>query len=99
MYGTVMIGKMAQGVTEHDWDAAMKEWLERHVDGFVDEQVMVADDGRFVSTVRFRDREAYEALSDAPEQDAFYATRMRPLLEGDPQWIDGEWVRDYSASH
>ncbi len=96
MYGTVMIAKMAQGVTLQDFDVMSKEWLDRHVDGFVDEQVMLADDGRVVTAVRFRDKDAYLALAEAPEQDAFYATRIQPLLEGDPQWIDGEWVASYT---
>ena len=98
MYGTVMIGTMAAGTTVEDFDGVMKEWLARDVDGFVDEQMMLCDDGRtVVMSVRFRDKAAYQALADDPGQDEFYSTRIAPVLEGDPQWHDGEWAREYHA--
>ena len=98
MYGTVMIGTMATGASLDDYDLAAKEWLERRADGFVDEQVMLGDDGKtVVMVVRFRDKAAYLALADSPEQDEWWTTTLKPLLAGDPQWYDGEWVRSYTA--
>jgi hypothetical protein len=98
MYGTVMIGTMAEGATLHDYDLMSKEWLTRQVDGFVDENLMLAEDGRtLVAAVRFRDREAYQALADSPDQDEFYQAKIAPLLEGEPRWIDGEWVATYTG--
>ncbi|HVF20760.1 MAG TPA: hypothetical protein VNA14_11010 [Mycobacteriales bacterium] len=98
MYGTVMTGRLADGMTIDDYDVVAKDWLAREVDGFVDEYVMLGEDGRSVLVaVRFRDRAAYQALADDPLQDEFYQSRIRPLLAADPQWTDGEWVGEYSA--
>jgi hypothetical protein len=97
MYGTVMIGKLADGATMQDYDVVAKEWLTRHVDGFVDENVLLGDDGTtVVIAVRFRDKQAYLTLADSPQQDQFYAGKMRPLLAADPKWYDGEWVGSYA---
>lgn len=95
MYGTVMIGRLAPGATLDDYDLVSKEWLERRVDGFVDEMVMRADDGRVVTVVRFRDQASYQALADSGEQDEFYQAKVMPLLDGEPEWVDGEWVATY----
>jgi hypothetical protein len=98
MYGTVMVGTLAEGTTIEDLDGVMKEWLDRRVDGFVDERVLLGDDGRsVVMAVRFRDRPAYVALADDPEQDAFYTQKIAPLMAGEVQWFDGEWAREYSS--
>ncbi|MGB8651353.1 MAG: hypothetical protein WCD35_11890 [Mycobacteriales bacterium] len=98
MYGTVMIGTLAEGISVDDYDLVAKEWLTREVEGFVDERVLLSDDGStVVVAVRFTDRDAYQALADAPEQDEFYSARIQPLLAGEPQWIDGDWVRSYTG--
>lgn len=98
MYGTVMVGTLADGVTLDDYDVAAKQWLQRKVDGFVDEFVMHGDsDDRIVMAVRFRDKAAYDHLADDPGQDEFYAAKLRPLLAAEPQWIDGEWIAEYHA--
>jgi hypothetical protein len=91
MYGTVMIGRSSASVD--DWRSMMDEWRRDIGDaaGFVDERVLVGDDGRIVMVVRFRDEAAYKALSDDPAQDAWWSERIAPTLEGEPEWIDGHW--------
>ena len=42
--------------------------------------------------VRFRDEASYKALADNPKQHEWWTqTIQAPLLEGDQQWIDGDW--------
>jgi hypothetical protein len=41
----------------------------------------------------FTDREAYERNADDPAQNARYEA-YRALLEADPQWHDGEVVKE-----
>ena len=95
MYGTVMIGRMADGVSVDDYRKVSEEWRSERTDvDFVDEWALVTDDGRIVVPVRFASRAAYEALADDPAQDEWWATTMRPLLAADPDWIDGTWVYD-----
>lgn len=91
MYGTVMISRSSTPVAE--MRGLMDEWRAAIGDaaGFVDERVLLADDGGLVMCVRFRDRAAYEALADNPEQDVWWREKMLPLLEGDVTWIDGDW--------
>lgn len=96
MYGTVMIGTLA-GSPQEGIEAVRRDlaaWVEDigRDAGFVDELVLQADDGRVVMAVRFASREAYRALADDPRQDEWYRNRLRPLLSGDPEWIDGTWV-------
>lgn len=90
-YGTVMIARTSASVEDMrsvvaDWSRAIGSSA-----GFVDERCLVTDDGRVVMCVRFRDRAAYEALSNLPEQSVWWESRMRPLLEDEPVWIDGSW--------
>src|SRR5689334_23370999 len=56
-YGTVMIGRLADGVPVEDWMAGVKEWQEgRSVAGFQGEYTFLADDGRLVSCVIFESK-------------------------------------------
>jgi hypothetical protein len=86
-----MIGRSAASV--QTMSNLIAEWArDIGVDsGFVDERVLQGSDGQFVVCVRFTDRAAYEALADNPKQAAWWATVMEPILEGEPNWIDGEW--------
>jgi hypothetical protein len=91
MYGTLMIGRPAVDVmTMRD---AAREWASTRGDiGFVDERVLVADDGRVAVAVRFASREDYERLAEDPRQDKWWSEVMAPMLAGEPEWIDGEWM-------
>ena len=93
-YGTVMIGKLASGASPEDWRKGLEDWKrERDVAGFRSEYTLVGDDGRtIVSCVVFESRELYLQLANDPEQDKWHRERVLPLLEGEPQWIDGTWA-------
>ena len=91
-YGTVMIGRLADGVTVDDWMRAGKEWEQsRDVKGFQGEYTLLADDGRVISCVIFESKDSYMALANDPEQDKWWSGVARPMLAGDPEWIDGTW--------
>lgn len=94
MYGTTMIGKLAEGVGAEQIAAELNAWeAERDVPGYLSSHVMVSDDGRTIVNVAvFEDKEKYMALADDPEQDKWYQQHYAPLLDGDPQWIDGIWL-------
>jgi len=93
-YGTVMIGKLKTPGTGQKLVDAARKWEERKVPGFERSYALFADDGNTVVTcVAFESRDAYLALADSPEQDEWWRTVMAPMLDGDPQWIDGEWSR------
>lgn len=89
-YGTVMIATLTGPLDEvrraaHDWAE------QRPAQGFLGEEVMLADDGRtVVAPVFFSSRQDYERLADDPSQDAWWQERMAPHLS-DVRWIDGTW--------
>lgn len=91
LFGSIMIGRSSMSVEQ--MRSIVRDWAAQIGDaaGFVDERCLVADDGRVLVCVRFRDRASYEALAARPEQAAWWASTMRPLLEADPEWIDGAW--------
>jgi len=94
MYGTTMIGKLAHGVEAEQVRAELQAWeKERKVPGYMSSHVLVTGDGRtMVNVVVFEDKKSYMALADDPAQDQWYQSHYAPLLDGDPQWIDGDWI-------
>ena len=90
-YGTVMIGRLA--VPFEQLESSMRQWAaERQVRGFRHEGVLLCDDGvTVVMTVMFDDRASYVALADDPEQARWWSEVARPMLDGEPQWLDGHW--------
>ena len=91
-YGTVMIAKVK--VAKDDIVRELQDWeRERKAPGYQNSHVMFADDGRVVNVVVFDSKESYMKLADDPEQDKWYQARVAPMLDGDPEWIDGEWVK------
>ena len=97
-YGTVMIGKLN---TDFDAvEAASARWAqERQVPGFQHQEVMLCDDGKtVVMSVWFDSAESYKALADDPEQAIWYEKVMAPMLDGDPQWLDGTWKFSVDAT-
>lgn len=93
-YGTIMIGKLAAGKSIGDWTKGLEDWKrERDVPGFQGEYTLLGDDERtIVSCVTFESKELYFKLANDPGQDKWYQERVVPLLDGDPQWIDGTWA-------
>lgn len=94
MYGTTMIGTLAAGVSADAVREELSAWeKERSVAGFQSSHVLISDDGRTVVNVAvFESKEAYLALADDPVQDAWWQEHYAPLLEGEPRWIDGDWI-------
>ena len=94
MYGSTMIGKLRDGVTAEQIQAELKAWeAERDVPGYLSSHVMIADDGHTVINVAvFDTKENYMALADDPVQDDWWKNHYAPMLDGDPQWIDGIWI-------
>jgi len=95
MYGTTMIGTLADGVTVEQLRGELAAWeSERQVPGFMSSHVLVADDGKtVVNVVVFQSKEAYASLADDPEQDKWWSEHYAPLLQGDARWIDGAWIK------
>ena len=93
MYGTAMVGK-ARGDANEVVQALMDWHAERapKIDGFVSAGVVVSPDGRVVNYAEFESRDAYEKLGQDAEQDKWWRERMAPLLDGEPEWIDGDWA-------
>jgi len=92
-YGTIMIGKLKTPGSGHALVDAAKKWEERNVDGFQGSYSLLSDDGLMVvSCITFESKEKYLALADNPGQDEWWQSTMAPLLEGAPQWIDGQWA-------
>ena len=56
---------------------------------------MDADQHEYYLAVVFESRETYWANAQSPEQDARYRQWL-PLLEGEPEWHDGEIVGGYA---
>lgn len=94
MYGTTMIGTLADGVSADKVRAELKAWeQERRPDGYQSSHVLISDDGRTVVNVAvFDSKEAYVALADDPGQDQWWREHYAPLLQGEPRWIDGDWI-------
>ena len=94
MYGTTMIGKLATGVTGEQIQAELKAWeTGRDVPGYMSSHALIGDDGKTIVNVAvFDTKEHYMALADDPAQDEWYQQKFAPMLDGDPQWIDGEWI-------
>ena len=94
-YGTVMIGRLAEGASVEQWMRSVKEWnAARQVPGFQGEYTFLADDGRLISCVIFESKDSYMSLANDPEQDRWWQEKARPLLAADPEWIDGTWPPD-----
>jgi antibiotic biosynthesis monooxygenase (ABM) superfamily enzyme len=94
MYGTTMIGTLAEGVTPDNLRAELTAWeKERHVPGFQSSHVLVSDDGKTVINVAvFDSKESYLALADDPAQDAWWQQHFVPMLADEPRWVDGDWI-------
>ena len=91
MYGTVMIAKTA--VPLEQLRESVRLWTKERGPsvGYVDEWLMTADDGRMVMAVRFESKAAYQKLADDPSQDKWWTKNVAPILDGEPEWIDGTW--------
>jgi quinol monooxygenase YgiN len=100
MYGTVARLRVKTGM-ESQFRQIIKEQTRPfeagQVPGFVASYGyrMDADPHDYYLAVVFASKEAYWANAQNPEQDARYRQWL-PLLEGEPEWHDGEIVDVYA---
>ena len=100
MYGTIgrfrikagMEGRFRQLIAEQ-----APAFEAGHVPGFIASYSYRtdADPNDYYIAVVFASKEAYLANAQNPEQDARYRQWL-PLLEGEPEWHDGEIVGGYA---
>lgn len=92
MYGTVAKMRMKPGA-EAKLQEQMQGFETLGVPGYVSSTVYRMDDdpNEIYLAVVFDSRETYHANAQSPEQDARYR-EMLALLEGEPEWHDGEIV-------
>jgi heme-degrading monooxygenase HmoA len=97
VYGTVAHLRLKPGA-EARLQQVMRDFAALNVPGFIFEQLyrLDADPNTYVMVVGFDSRSAYEANANNPEQHARYL-EYRQLLEGDPEWHDGQIVYSYPA--
>jgi quinol monooxygenase YgiN len=94
MYGTVARLRLKAGA-EEQLRAIQAGYQANPVPGMVATYAyrMDADPQEYFLAVLFDSREAYHANAQSPAQAARFA-QMLALLEGEPEWHDGEIVND-----
>jgi hypothetical protein len=92
MYGTVARYRLKPGM-EDRLLAFEREIREAKLPGLVAEFTYRLDSDPlvYIEAIVFESKEAYHALASSPEQDARYR-RLLELMEGEPEWNDGEIV-------
>ena len=96
MYGTVAKMKVKPGMMDKLRETSMSPEM-MNIPGLVNTYVyqMDADPNTLMLAVVFTDKDAYVKNAGSPEQNERYE-QMLALLEGPPEWNDGEIV--YPAS-
>ena len=95
MYGTVAKFRLKPGA-----EGKLREMVQSYeglrIPGHKSTTVyrMDSNPNEYYMAVMFDDKDTYTKNADSPEQDARYR-QMVALLEGDPEWHDGEII--YSA--
>ena len=91
MYGTVARMRVKPGMEERLRQVGRE--AAQTIPSLVFEHVyrLDADPNEYFLVVAFASKEAYVANANSPEQHADYE-RMLTLLEGEPEWHDGEIV-------
>jgi quinol monooxygenase YgiN len=92
MYGTVARFRVKPGA-EKEIEALVREYERNQPPGYIGEYIyrMDSDPHSYIMAVMFESKDAYFANANSPDQDAQYR-KFRELLEGDPEWNDGEIV-------
>lgn len=98
MFGTVARMQLKPG-SRGQLDAQMKEFESAQVPGWVSTTIYEADNdpNELWMSVAFESRDAYQANAESPEQHERFL-KMRELLVADPEWHDGQIVRDARPS-
>lgn len=92
MYGTVARFRLKPNAKEKLIELA-QQFGSLNIPGFVSEQIyqMDKDSNEYYMAVVFSNKEAYFANANTPEQHQRYL-QYRALMEGEPEWHDGEVV-------
>jgi quinol monooxygenase YgiN len=95
MYGTVAKFRIKAG-SEGKLRELVQSYESLKIPGHKSTTVyrMDSNPNEFYMAVIFNDKDSYTKNADSPEQDSRYR-QMVALLEGDPEWHDGEII--YSA--
>lgn len=95
MYGTVAHLRIKPGQEQQaaqlmeEWKQARKPNVRGAREGYLFRSD--ADPQSLILVAVFEDRAAYEANAEDPEQDRWFR-RFAELLEGEPEWHDGEII-------
>jgi quinol monooxygenase YgiN len=97
MYGTVAVCQVRPGNLARLRALAAAEGS-LGIEGYLGTTLLVVDNhpDTVLMVVRFRDRETYLANAESAEQDERYQD-FRALMENDPVWYDGDWIRVVSG--
>jgi len=95
MYGTIFHMKVKRG-QEQRVAEIFREWereRKSNVRGAITGLLLKPDNkpGELIGVAVFQDKASYLANADDPEQHRWY-TRLRELLQADPEWEDGEYL-------
>ena len=95
MYGTVARIRIKPGMEERLL-AFDREERALGIPGYVASYIyrMDTEPNIYYLAVAFDNKESYVANANSPEQDARYR-QMLELLEGEPEWHDGEIISVY----
>jgi quinol monooxygenase YgiN len=98
MYGTVARLQLKPG-SRDALEAQMDEFEAVRVPGWVSTTIYASDDdsSELWMAVVFESREAYRANAESSAQHERFL-KMRELLAADPEWHDGQVLRDEHAS-
>ncbi|MGD9712392.1 MAG: putative quinol monooxygenase [Thermomicrobiales bacterium] len=97
MYGTI-----ARFTVKPNSEEALRELTQSNEPsgspGYLFHHVYRLDSGNneYILVAGFKDKDAYVANANSPEQNEFYE-KFRALLTSDPQWMDGEIIDSGSA--
>jgi heme-degrading monooxygenase HmoA len=96
MYGTIARFRLKAGA-EAKLEEVIKGYDSASIPGMIDEWVYRSDEDprTHYMAVLFESKEAYVKNAESPEQDKRYQL-FRALLEGDPEWHDGEVTHVHS---
>ncbi len=92
MYGTIARGRLKSGM-EKQLIEQFRIFEAAKVPGAVASYCyrMDSDPNEYYIVAVFSSKEAYQANAASPEQDARYR-QMLALMEGEPEWHDGEII-------
>ena len=95
MYGTVFRMRVKSGQEEQvrqvfeDWERERKPHVRGAIGGLLMKPEGKANE--LLGVAIFQDKAAYMANADNPDQHQWF-TKLRELLDADPEWEDGEYI-------